>query len=438
MFIPTLIVYCILFLALYIQIYLLIGFFKSGGTRRSDTTPLTISPSHLSTTLNLDTGGAYPESLPTVSIIVPCWNEEKTVTGTLRSLLALDYPTEKLSVIVVDDGSTDSTYSVAKEVADEAGSMGRITLIQKENGGKCTAMNRALEETTSDLIGCLDADSFVSPQALLASVKHFGDPLVAAVTPAIYVHQPQTLLQFIQKAEYGLSMFVRRALADSDSVFITPGPFSIFRRSLVMEAGGWRHAHGTEDMEIALRLRHLSSGSHYKITNEPGVEVFTSSPPTIPKLYKQRVRWTYGFIMNTWDYRHMFFEKKYGALGIIVLPTALISIFAALYMAGYALTFIYIHLHSLFIKYSVTHISTADFLVRPQLYYTNTTMLVLLMYIMIGLTIYLMTIGKQLGSRREGFSWDIPIYLITYGFLAPLWLFGAVVRALFGRQAPWR
>ena len=93
-----------------------------------------------------------------------------------------------------------------------------------------------------------------------------------------------------------------------NAIHVTPGPFSIFRKEVFDKIGKYKHAHTTEDIEIALRMQK----HHMKIENAPDAYVYTNTPKTVKSLYKQRKRWIYGFIQNALDYRGLFFKKKYG------------------------------------------------------------------------------------------------------------------------------
>jgi peptidoglycan-N-acetylglucosamine deacetylase len=400
--------YSLLFITLYGEVFLLLAFADSYDETAS-TAPLTLPP-----------------IVPKVAIIVPCYNEEKTVAKTILSLLALDYPREMLEVLVVNDGSKDDTLAAAHAASTDS----RVRVFSKENGGKHSAMNFALKHTNAEIVGCLDADSYVEPQSLIASIRQLHDTGAVAVTPAIIPNKPTNVLQLIQQAEYGLSVFIRRAFSAAGAIFITPGPFSLFRRDVIDTLGGWRHAHGTEDLEIGLRLQE----HRYLITNTPHARAITNTPTTLGALYKQRVRWTYGFIMNALDYKHMFFNRRYGSLGMVLLPAAFISIFTALYFTIQMIVFTTVDVFD-----SLTRLSIVGFHAPtwPQLFYFNTTELALLAYILISVALSLIFIGKRMAGR-SWFSFDIPLYLALYGFLAPLWLTGAVVRAARGRQAPWR
>ena len=404
------ITYTLLFISLYFEVFLLVSFLEKRKRRET-------------------IGGKNPDdaALPSVAIVVPCFNEEKSVAGTLRSLLALRYPKEKLEVIVVDDGSRDATYSVAREFENDE----RVRIFRKENGGKHTAMNLALANTKADLIGCLDADSVVETDALLRIARVFENSQVAAVTPGIHVRAPQTLLQHMQKVEYRLSIFNRFMLAALGSAFITPGPFSVFRTRIVRELGGWRHGHFTEDMEMALRIQVAG----HLIANAPAAVVHTTAPRTLPTLFRQRVRWTYGFLRNAFDYRYMLGSRQYGNLGLIVMPLALISVGAGIYF------FIRVLFSGgMSLVREVARIQSTGIFPEPHfgLFYVNTSALWFLALAAVVMVLVLICLGSLIGTGRRRPPMGTPLFLLFYSFLAPLWLSAALVRAVFRTGVNWR
>ncbi len=366
--------------------------------------------------------------MPTVAVIVPCFNEETTVAGTLNSLLALTYPKEKLEIIAVNDGSTDATLSVLREFEHNP----QIRVIDKENGGKHTAMNAALTTTHAELVGCLDADSFVEPDALARIVEHFvSDPEVAAVTPSIKVHGARNVLQIMQKAEYGLAIFVRNAFSLMGSLFITPGPFSFFRHSVIAEVGPWQHGHSTEDLEMCMRLQK----NHKIVTNEPDAIVYTKTPRTFRQLFKQRLRWTYGFLKNAADYRYMFFNPRYGTLGVLVLPMSIMSFFAAIILFSTLIWNTLVMIAWQVVRFQTVGLSTPT--AQFDIFFINTGVIVTVTLALIVLTFVLMGIGKKL-ARDPFLSFDMPIYLAIYGFITPLWLTAAAYKALSNTGVRWR
>ena len=155
-------VYMSLFIALYFEVFLLISYLERRPAQKTST---------------------LPSYYPTVAMLVPCFNEEKTLAHTVESLLALEYPRERLEILIIDDGSKDGTRIIGEYLASQHP---QVHLYHKENGGKYTAMNYGIERTTSELIGCLDADSFVAPDALIEVVKRFeADKTTMAITPAM-------------------------------------------------------------------------------------------------------------------------------------------------------------------------------------------------------------------------------------------------------------
>jgi len=309
--IQPLILYFSLFISLFFEVFLLITYFEAKEKIKAEQIQ----------------GHENPSYFPKVAIIVPCFNEAKTVEKTVESLFALDYPKERLDLFLIDDGSTDNTLEVLNIFQNNP----QVKIFSKENeGSKYSALNFGLEKIESELVGCLDADSFVDSQALRRIVPYFKDSSIMAVTPSIKVYEPKTILQYVQKVEYNWGIFLRRMLSAIGALYVTPGPFSIFRVQVFKDLGNYKEGHHTEDLELALRMQK----NRYKIVNAVNAYVYTVAPETLRPLHKQRVRWTYGFLKNAYDYKEMFLNKKYGNIGLFILPIATFSVFSSLYMAG--------------------------------------------------------------------------------------------------------
>ena len=368
--------------------------------------------------------------LPSVTIIVPCWNEEKTLAKTVTSLLDLTYPKEKLSVFIVDDGSTDSTKRVVEEFLTHP----QVRYFYKENGGKHTALNEGLLYATTDFVGCLDADSFVSPDALLRIVSLFKDENVMAVTPSIKIYNPRSIIQKIQETEYTISIIFRKILATMNAQYVAPGPFSIYRRSVFAKIGVFKHSHNTEDMEMALRMH----AHTMKIENAFMAEVYTVGPKTLQGVLKQRIRWTYGFMRNTLDYRGLLFRKRHGNVGTLSLPAAFISIFGVLYFTAYLLTNFIQFLSDTVIRVGAVGFSTSSWEFKIQWFFINTEMITLVLYtsaLLFGV-VFLLSIYHVRG--RINFSMGDFYFILLYGFIVPLWMGQGVLKLLFRRPARWR
>ncbi|MGB4076775.1 MAG: glycosyltransferase family 2 protein, partial [Minisyncoccia bacterium] len=257
---------------------------------------------------------------PTIAMIVPCYNEEATIAATTESLLALHYPKDRLRIILVNDGSTDGTGAHMDSYLPHP----QVTVIHQKNGGKHSALNAGIAlASDAELVGCLDADSFVDPEALREMIACFDEPKVGASTAAMSIHKPKNILEHTQNAEYILGIALRHILAAVNGLYVTPGPFSLYRRDLVLSLGGFRHGHHAEDMEMALRLQRAG----YAIGSAHLARVYTKAPSTVPALVKQRTRWTTGFLRNVMnDYRDMVGNPRFGALGLLVLPLGFAAI----------------------------------------------------------------------------------------------------------------
>lgn len=369
---------------------------------------------------------------PSVAIIVPCYNEATTVAGTCDSLLALDYPKEKLEIILVDDGSSDETPAAMARFNNNP----QVRIIRKENGGKHTALNVGIATTQAEFIGCLDADSFVEPGALREIIPCFANPRVAAVTGAMSVYKPGNMLQHMQNAEYIFGITLRHTISSINGLYVTPGPFSFYRHAAIEELGGFRHAHQTEDMEMALRIQQAG----YEIENAPRARVYTKAPHTLAKLVKQRTRWTSGFLRNILgEYRGLVGNRRHGALGMLVLPTALIAIVSSLF-AFSMLIFQIIRnaFHALEVRagiplsYSLVPHNSLDW------FYFPITPYLLLGIGMLLASFSLILVGKRISKTPGNIVAGLFSYTVLYAFVVPLWLLRATADVSIGKHRGWR
>ncbi|ETB63614.1 TPA: hypothetical protein DIC38_03570 [Candidatus Nomurabacteria bacterium] len=378
----------------------------------------------------------HPENLelsyyPTVTVTVPCYNEEKTIEKTIKSLLSLDYPKDKLKIFIVNDGSKDNTWEVVQQFKDDS----NIVLINKENGGKHTAVNLAIEQSDAEFFGCLDSDSMVHPQALKRILKYFeNDKKTMAVAPSIIVYNPKNILQYAQNIEYDMSIYTKKMLGFMGGIHVAPGPFSIFRKKVFDDLGPYKKAHNTEDQEIALRMQEYG----YKIDHCPDAYVYTNTPDSVTKLYRQRLRWIYGFIKNLIDYRHLLFKKKYGTIALFTLPSGLISIFGVIFLfvnvLGNIFNFIYrkiIEIHTIgfdnFFKFNY----------KFDWFFVSTKAVLLFAIILYILVIVSVLIGRRMAEGKTGFPISIFYFMIIYSIVAPFWMLRAIYNAIISKESSW-
>ena len=408
------ILYISLFISLFFEIFVLITYFETKEELR-------VEQELLSKRIDY---------YPTVTIVVPGFNEGETVTTTVESLLKLDYPKDKLFLMLIDDGSTDNTFEVMNRYSGHA----QIQVYKKENGGKYTALNFALRKISTELVGCLDADSFVSPNALKLMVPLFGDKNVMAVTPSIKVHEESNVLQKIQKIEYNWGIFFRRMLSSIGAIFVTPGPFSIFRTKVFKDLGGYREGHHTEDMELALRMQK----NRYKIVNSVNAHVFTVTPKKFKALFKQRTRWTYGFLNNVIDYKEMFFNKKYGHIGFFVLPIASISIFSTLYAAGTIIWNVALRFMDMITRYRAVGFYTRFPNFHFNWFFWNTSIITFVVVVALSINISLLIMSARMAKEDKLVGRALFYYLIMYAFLVPTWIAKATYSTIFSKKISWR
>src|SRR3989338_7048657 len=412
--IQTFILYISLFISLFFEVFLLITYLEVREELKIEETNL----------------GRALKYFPTLTVIVPCFNEEKTAARTIESILNLDYPKDKISIIAVNDGSTDKTLGVLKTFENNS----QITVLSKENGGKTTALNLALENVNTDLVGCLDADSFVLPDTFKKIVPFFEDEAIMAVTPSIRLHEPQKIIQHTQRVENSWSIFLGRIHSSLEAIYVTPGPFYIFRTRVFRELGGYRVAHNTEDLEIALRMQK----NRYKIVNSHGAHVYTVTPSKFKPFFKQRVRWSYGFLNNVIDYKEMLLNPKYGHVGMFILPLGTVSIFSTIYMIFNFIKNGVTKFIDAFVKFSTVGFDGKFNMPNFDWYFLNTGVTAFMTVTAIILTVTILYLALKLADGKFKFKKEILYYLFIYPFIVPLWLIKVVFDTVFRRQASWR
>lgn len=370
------------------------------------------------------------KQFPTVSILVPCYNEEKTISKTIQSLLALDYPQDKLHILVIDDGSKDKTFAVAKQFEK----YGPVTVYHKENGGKYTALNYGLKKVQTEFVGTLDADSFVDPQSLRKMVPYFQDSSVQAVTSSMKVYQPKTIFQHLQNIEYIFGIYLRKALSLIGSIKVTPGPLTLFRRSVFDTIGYYHRAYDTEDLEIALRLQ----THNFQIENAVDAYVYTVAPASFKALYHQRVRWYQGLLRNAYNYRHLL-SYRHGNLGLFVLPTTFLGIIFLFSLSAFTIVKLTTQTVKAFTSWEAIGFDFSQIHFHFDWFFLNSHLMLFLSLASISLTLLAIVIGQKLskGSFSKEFGKGIIIDVLLYGPLYLIWWLGATLQVLFHRHPHW-
>lgn len=370
--------------------------------------------------------------LPTISLIVPCFNEENNLDGVLYSLLELDYPKEKLDILVIDDGSTDNTLKIAKRFQKK---YEQIKVFHKENGGKHTALNLALGKARGEIVGCVDADCYVEKNALKTMLKYFETPNVVAVVATIKILRPDNMLQGIQYAEYIISAFLKKMMSFMGSIIVTPGPLSLFKKEVFDVVGNYKAAHMTEDLEMALRLQ----SQNLKIAHSIESIVYTQGQSSLKGLCLQRLRWRRGFLLNLKDYPQLLNIRKHGNLSFLLLY----NLFGAFLCISLVVYSIYIASNFIFHKISRAILINFDYspylLARNWNFPTISTKPALLLGI-VGLAILIsfLFLGKKLSFDKMRIREKAIFYIVVYSFLNAAWWILAGFAVIFKKEIKWQ
>ena len=293
-----------------------------------------------------------------ISIIIPAYNEEITITNTVISVLSTKYPS--FEVLVINDGSKDKTLEVLISEFDLVRSerfyektlehkeirgiyttkiYPNLVVIDKENGGRADALNAGITLSRHPLFCTIDADSLLDPSALLKAVQPFidkPDTMVASggtiqisngcrVENGVVkkVVMPKKLLPMIQVVEYVRAFLVGRlAWSRTKMVMIIAGAFAVFKRDVVVEVGGFAHNTIGEDFELVVKIHEylLRNKRKYDMEFVPSPVCWTEVPETLKVLAGQRIRWHQGCLETFFRYIKMFGNPRYGRIGFIGMP----------------------------------------------------------------------------------------------------------------------
>ncbi len=219
---------------------------------------------------------------PSVSVLIPAWNEEIGIVKTIASVLNTEYA--RLQIVVINDGSTDGTHERVVRFIDDYDRTEHtgtaIKYLNLPNGGKARAMNRALAHAEGDIVITIDADSVMAPDTIANMVKHFDDASVGGVAGNVVVGNRKKPIEWMQQMEYLYGFFFKRADALFNAVYIIGGAAAAYRRNVLMEMGGFDHSIITEDIEMSTRI--LSHG--YKTRYACDAVVYTEGPSDLRAL----------------------------------------------------------------------------------------------------------------------------------------------------------
>jgi cellulose synthase/poly-beta-1,6-N-acetylglucosamine synthase-like glycosyltransferase len=279
----------------------------SGDGQGTQPPPAAVDPTHRCR----QTAHADPATQPPVSILVPAYNEAAGIEATIRSLAASRYP--EFEIIVIDDGSSDSTADIARAV-DVPG----VTVVSQPNGGKASALNNGISRARHDLMVLIDGDTVFEPGTLPALVAAFTSPGIGAVSGNVKVGNRVGLLGRWQHLEYSMASAVERRMYDEvGAVPCIPGAVGAYRRSALLDVGGVPGETLAEDTDLTMRVQRAG----WRVAFAPDARAWTEAPLTLGSLWRQRYRWIYGTLQAVWRNRGAVREHgPAGRLGRFTFP----------------------------------------------------------------------------------------------------------------------
>lgn len=413
--ITDLLLYVTVFASVYVQVLFLLSFFEKKKDLKA-----------------YDLGDVVDsDKLPAITFLVPCWNEEKSVAKTINSIKNLSYPSDKIFIHMIDDGSKDNTWVELQKFANDP----QVSIFKKPNGGKYTALNYSLKDVKTKYVASFDADTTINEDALIKIISYFlKDEEVSAVGGSIMIKSPKTMAQKAQSIEYQMFSFSKKVLALLGGPLVVPGAFSVFKTETLIKVGGWKDGHGLEDLELTYRMQingHKVEHSHDSIA-------FTTGPKTIKKLFVQRLRWGYGFLKNTEDYKSAIFNKKFGNFGIFTLPMSIMSYFIIVIVFGVSWYNIFQFLYSKFLVLKLLGVKALFGNLSFSLFYINTKAIVFLSFITILFFALNIIYGRKLSNVKDRKFGHIFYFFILYSLIVPFWVIKNIWNAIISNRPAWR
>ena len=278
-----------------------------------------------------------------ISILIPCYNEEKIIKNTIDGLLRINY--KNYECLFINDGSNDNTFKEFKKILNlrkinrkkihnidskkviniyKSKRYSNIYVIDKENGGKSDALNIGINYAKYDYIATLDADSILQVDALKLIIGAFNNPNVIAASGIIQILQSfnlseknhKTTLKInnilkLQTIEYIKSCFIYKAsLAKLKSLLVISGAFGVFKKDILLKVGGYNNVLG-EDLDITIKIQLLIKDTDNIIAYVPEAICYTEGPETYRDFFKQRERWQKSFIESLFNYKHIIFRESF-------------------------------------------------------------------------------------------------------------------------------
>ncbi len=362
-----------------------------------------------------------------ISVLVPAYNEEESLEGTIKAILKSTYK-DLIEIIIINDGSKDNTLKIAKELEKK---YSKVKVLDKKNSGKADSLNQAIKIAKGELVAVVDADSYPDPNAFSSTVGYFNDVKTGAVTTRVLVRTKNNLIRRMQAVEYKVIAFTRKLLHFLDAIYVTPGPMALYRKSALLKVGGFDKKNMTEDIEATWNLIH----GGYDIRMSFNSKSMTVAPDTLKKWFHQRIRWNIGGYQTILKYKHCFFKK--GMLGLFILPFFSISLVLGTFGLG-------IFVYRIFRRFAYSYLSTnyslasqtailalEDINLNPSV--LNFFGVIMLILGLAFLFFSLRFVNKHI-NEKEGF-FSVFAYSFIYIVLRPIVLIWSLIKFAMGKYS---
>ncbi|GAA3187861.1 MULTISPECIES: glycosyltransferase [Streptomyces] len=344
-----------------------------------------------------------------VTVLVPAYNEEAGIGGTLRSLLASTH--QRLQILVIDDGSTDRTVEIAEGYAERDP---RVQVLCQPNAGKAAALNHGLAYTRSPYVVMVDADTVFEADAIERLIQPLAHPAVGAVSGNTKVGNRTRLLGRWQHLEYVFGFNLdRRMFEVLECMPTVPGAIGAFRLDSLMGVGGLSEDTLAEDTDLTMALWRAG----WRVVYEENAIAWTEVPTTLRQLWRQRYRWCYGTLQAMWKHRRAVREVghagRFGRRGLsyLLLFQVLLPLLAPVI--------------DVFMLYSVLF---TDSPVKSVVTWVG------FLAVQIAVAAYALRLDGE--SRRP--LWALPFQLLVYRQLMYLVVLQSVVAFVTGSRLKWQ
>ena len=364
-----------------------------------------------------------------VSFIVPAFNEEKTITDTIKAISNIDYDNIK-EIIIVNDGSKDNTLRVVNSLKNK---YANLRVIDKKNSGKADSINYALKYVLGEVVIVVDADSYPDKESLKKMLGFFDNPEVGAVTATCIPRNSKTKFEKMQAIEYRAIALTRKLLEFIESIYVVPGTLAVYRKKALMQTKGFDTKNMTEDVEMTWHLSKLG----WKVRMCLNAYVTTEVPNKIKAWYKQRRRWALGGLQTIDKYKKSMFSN--GMLGYFIIPFFAIGMFLGLIgLIIFAYVFSSKMISSyLTAKYQI--VADTPLVTMSSFYFTPGVLNyfgIILFALFFIFNIYLLSLMKDKLFEKQSF-FNLFLYMFVYLLIYQITLITAIIHYIKGKNE-WR